>query len=376
MKIRAAVLKASPAQAPFAESRPLVIEELDLDPPGPEEVLVRIGAAGLCHSDLSVINGNRPRPVPMVLGHEAAGTVVQVGSAIRDLAPGDRVVMTFQPTCSACLPCAEGRPALCIPGAEANGRGVLMSGDMRLHDGGTDVHHHCGVSAYADHAVVSRHSVVRVDAEDIPFAELALFGCAVQTGVGAVLNTCRVQPGQSVAIVGLGGVGLAALLGAVAAGATEIVAVDLSDDKLALAQELGATRIYNAAKDGLSDRIRADTGGGVDHAVELAGAAPAFELAYRITRRGGQTVTAGLPAPTAEFRLPAVNVVADERTVKGSYMGSCVPQRDIPRFIRMYRAGQLPVDRLLTRTLRLDEINEGFDLLDRGEAIRQVVVFD
>ncbi len=376
MKIRAAVLKASPAQAPFAESRPLVIEELDLDPPGPEEVLVRIGAAGLCHSDLSVINGNRPRPVPMVLGHEAAGTVVQVGSAIRDLAPGDRVVMTFQPTCGACLPCAEGRPALCIPGAEANGRGVLMSGDMRLHDGGTDVHHHCGVSAYADHAVVSRHSVVRVDAEDIPFAELALFGCAVQTGVGAVLNTCRVQPGQSVAIVGLGGVGLAALLGAVAAGATEIVAVDLSDDKLALAQELGATRIYNAAKDGLSDRIRANTGGGVDHAVELAGAAPAFELAYRITRRGGQTVTAGLPAPTAEFRLPAVNVVADERTVKGSYMGSCVPQRDIPRFIRMYRAGQLPVDRLLTRTLRLDEINEGFDLLDRGEAIRQVVVFD
>ncbi|QIR85069.1 zinc-dependent alcohol dehydrogenase family protein [Paracoccus sp. AK26] len=376
MKIRAAVLKASPAQAPFAESRPLVIEELDLDPPGPEEVLVRIGAAGLCHSDLSVINGNRPRPVPMVLGHEAAGTVVQVGSAIRDLAPGDRVVMTFQPTCGACLPCAEGRPALCIPGAEANGRGVLMSGDMRLHDGGTDVHHHCGVSAYADHAVVSRHSVVRVDAEDIPFSELALFGCAVQTGVGAVLNTCRVQPGQSVAIVGLGGVGLAALLGAVAAGATEIVAVDLSDDKLALAQELGATRIYNAAEDGLSDRIRTDTGGGVDHAVELAGAAPAFELAYRITRRGGQTVTAGLPAPTAEFRLPAVNVVADERTVKGSYMGSCVPQRDIPRFIRMYRAGQLPVDRLLTRTLRLDEINEGFDLLDRGEAIRQVVVFD
>ena len=376
MKIRAAVLKASPAQAPFAESRPLVIEELDLDPPGPEEVLVRIGAAGLCHSDLSVINGNRPRPVPMVLGHEAAGTVVQVGSAIRDLAPGDRVVMTFQPTCGACLPCAEGRPALCIPGAEANGRGVLMSGDMRLHDGGTDVHHHCGVSAYADHAVVSRHSVVRVDAEDIPFSELALFGCAVQTGVGAVLSTCRVQSGQRVAIVGLGGVGLAALLGAVAAGATEIVAVDLSDDKLALAQELGATRIYNAAKDGLSDRIRADTGGGVDHAVELAGAAPAFELAYRITRRGGQTVTAGLPAPTAEFRLPAVNVVADERTVKGSYMGSCVPQRDIPRFIRMYRAGQLPVDRLLTRTLRLDEINEGFDLLDRGEAIRQVVVFD
>lgn len=376
MKICAAVLTSSPATAPFADSRPLEIRELDLDSPGPEEVLVRIGAAGLCHSDLSVINGNRPRPVPMVLGHEAAGTVVQVGTAIRDLVPGDRVVMTFQPTCGACLPCAEGRPALCIPGAEANGKGVLMSGTIRLHDRGGAVHHHCGVSAYADHAVVSRHSVVRVDADDIPFAELALFGCAVQTGVGAVLNTCRVQPGQSVAIVGLGGVGLAALLGAVAAGATEIVAIDLSNDKLALARDLGATRVYNAAEPQVADRIRAETGGGVDHAVELAGAVPAFELAYKITRRGGQTVTAGLAAPTAEFRIPAVNVVADERTVKGSYMGSCVPQRDIPRFIRMYRAGLLPVNRLLTGTLTLDRINEGFDLLDRGEAIRQVVVFD
>ncbi|WP_347139650.1 zinc-dependent alcohol dehydrogenase family protein [Paracoccus sp. SSK6] len=376
MKIRAAVLKSSPAVAPFAESRPLVIEDLELDPPGPEEVLVKIGAAGLCHSDLSVINGNRPRPVPMVLGHEAAGTVVQVGSAIRDLTAGDRVVMTFQPTCGACLPCAEGRPALCIPGAEANGKGILMSGAMRLHGGGHDVHHHCGVSAYADHAVVSRHSVVKVDADDIPFAELALFGCAVQTGVGAVLNTCRVQPGQSVAIVGLGGVGLAALLGAVAAGATEIVAIDLSDDKLALARDLGATRVFNAAEEGIVERIRAETGGGVDHAVELAGAAPAFHLAYGLTRRGGQTVTAGLASPTAEFRIPAVNIVADERVVKGSYMGSCVPQRDIPRFIRMYRAGLLPVDRLLTRTLTLDQINEGFDMLDRGEAIRQVVLFD
>ncbi|TBN39023.1 alcohol dehydrogenase [Paracoccus subflavus] len=378
MKTRAAVLKSSPASAPFADSRPLVIETVELDPPGPDEVLVKIGAAGLCHSDLSVINGNRPRPVPMVLGHEAAGTIVRIGSAIRDLRPGDRVVMTFQPTCGSCLPCAEGRPALCIPGAEANGRGVLMSGAIRLHDCHDHhaIHHHCGVSGYAEYAVISRHSLVRVDADDIPFEELALFGCAVQTGVGAILNTCRVQPGQSVAIVGLGGVGLAALLGAVAAGATDILAIDLSDDKLSVARDLGATRIYNAAEPGLVETIRADSGGGVDHAVELAGAVPAFELAYAITRRGGQTVTAGLAAPTAEFRIPAVNVVADERTVKGSYMGSCVPQRDIPRFIRLYRAGKLPVNRLLTGRLRLEDINEGFDLLDQGKAIRQVVVFD
>lgn len=378
MKIRAAILKQSPAAAPFAQSRPLSIEEIELDPPGPEELLVRIGAAGLCHSDLSVINGNRPRQTPMVLGHEAAGTVVEVGAGIRDLAPGDRVVMTFQPSCGHCLPCAEGRPALCIPGAEANGKGVMMAGGVRLHDEHDhhDIHHHCGISGYADHAVVSRHSVVRVDAPDVPFAELALFGCAVQTGVGAIINTCRVQPGQSVAIVGLGGVGLAALLGAVAAGATEIIAIDLSQEKLAIARSLGATRTYNASGENVIEEVRKDTGGGVDHAVEVAGAAPAFDLAYRITRRGGQTVSAGLASPTAEFRIPAVNVVADERTVKGSYMGSCVPQRDIPRFISLYRAGKLPVDRLLTGVLSLDDINEGFDRLDRGEAIRQVVLFD
>ena len=377
MKTRAAVLKASPVQAPYAQSLPLVIEEVELDPPGPEELLIKIGAAGLCHSDLSVINGNRPRPTPMVLGHEAAGTVVQVGSAIADFQEGDRVVMTFQPSCGRCLPCAEGRAALCIPGAKANGAGVLMSGDVRLHDAHDyhEIHHHCGVSGYAEYAVVSRHSVVKVDAPDVPFAELALFGCAVQTGVGAVVNTCRVQPGQSVAVVGLGGVGLAALLGAVAAGATEIVAVDLSAEKLAKAKELGATRCYQADEPGVVERIRAETGGGVDHAVEAAGAAPAFELAYKITRRGGQTVTAGLAAPSAEFRIPAVSLVADERTVKGSYMGSCVPQRDIPRFIALYRAGKLPVDKLLTGTLTLDQINEGFDRLDRGEAIRQVVLF-
>ena len=377
MKTRAAVLRHSPVSPPFAQSRPLVIEEVELDEPGPEELLIKIGAAGLCHSDLSVINGNRPRQTPMVLGHEAAGTVVKAGTAIKDLKAGDRVVMTFQPTCGHCLPCAEGRAALCIPGAEANGKGILMSGAIRIHDfpAGHDIYHHCGVSAYAEYAVISRSSVVKVGA-DLPFAELALFGCAVQTGVGAIINTCKVQPGQSVAIVGLGGVGLAALLGAVAAGATEIVAIDLSEEKLRIAAELGATRTYLASREDVAETIRADTGGGVDHAVELAGAVPAFELAYKITRRGGQTVTAGLASPTSQFRIPAVNQVGDERTVMGSYMGSCVPQRDIPRFIALYRTGKLPVNKLLTGVLTLEQINEGFDPLDQGKAIRQVIVFD
>lgn len=377
MKTRAAVLRHSPVSAPYAQSRPLIIEEVQLDAPGSEELLIKIGAAGLCHSDLSVINGNRPRQTPMVLGHEAAGTVIQVGSAIKDLKEGDKVVMTFQPTCGHCLPCAEGRAALCIPGAVANGKGVLMSGAIRIHDfpQGHDIYHHCGVSAYADYAVISRTSVVKVD-NDLSFAELALFGCAVQTGVGAMINTCKVQPGQSVAIIGLGGVGLAALLGAVAAGATEIIAIDLSEEKLRVATELGATKTYLASENDIVEKIRNYTHDGVDHAVELAGAVPAFELAYKITKRGGQTVTAGLAAPTAEFKIPAVNLVADERTVKGSYMGSCVPQRDIPRYIALYQAGKLPVNKLLTGTLKLEDINEGFDLLDQGKAIRQVIVFD
>ncbi|MDO5606707.1 MAG: zinc-dependent alcohol dehydrogenase family protein [Paracoccus sp. (in: a-proteobacteria)] len=378
MQTRAAVLRHAPAATPYAQTRPLGIETLDLDPPGPGEVLVRIRAAGLCHSDLSVINGDRPRQTPMVLGHEAAGEVVHTGPGVDDLAPGDRVVMTFQPVCGHCLPCAEGRAALCIPGAAANGKGEMLAGGVRLHEGAdhAPIHHLCGVAGFAEYAVISRCSMVRVDAPDVPFSHLALFGCAVQTGVGAVFNTCRVRPGESVAIVGMGGVGLAALLGAVAAGATRIVAVDLSDDKLTLARDLGATHVYNAGQPEIAARIRAETGGGVDHALEFAGAVPAFELAYAITKRGGQTATAGLAHHAAQFSLPAVGLVAEERVVRGSYMGSCVPSRDIPRFIDLFRSGRLPVDRLLTGTLTLDQINEGFDRLASGAAIRQVVLFD
>src|SRR5947208_11593984 len=229
MKIKAAVLRAMDAKPPFAESRPLSIEDIDLAPPGPGEILVRIGAAGLCHSDLSVINGHRPRPMPMALGHEAAGTVEALGEGVLDLQRGDHVVLVFVPSCGHCEPCAEGRPALCEPGAAANGAGTLLSGAHRLHrPDGTPVHHHLGVSAFADYATVSRRSLVKIDPE-LPLDEAALFGCAVLTGVGAVVNTAQVSPGSTVAVVGLGGVGLASVLGAVASGASRIVAVGLSD---------------------------------------------------------------------------------------------------------------------------------------------------
>ena len=374
MKIKAAVLHAMNAKPPFAESRPLSIEEIDLAPPGPGEILVKIGAAGLCHSDLSVINGHRPRPMPMALGHEAAGIVEALGEGVTDLRRGDHVVLVFVPSCGHCEPCAEGRPALCEPGAAANGAGTLLSGARRLSLGGEAIHHHLGCSAFAEYATVSRRSAVRIDGA-LPLDEAALFGCAVLTGVGAVVNTARVRVGSSVAIVGLGGVGLAALLGANAAGARQIVAVDLSDDKLELAKALGATHTFNAANPDCKDEIRQATSGGVGFALEFAGSVRALELAYGITRRGGTTVTAGLPSPTAMFPLPAVNLVAEERTVKGSYIGTCVPSRDIPRYIDLYRQGKLAVNRLMSGWLNLEEINEGFDLLSEGKAVRQVVVF-
>ncbi len=374
MKISAAVLTQSGLPAPYATSRPLAIREIDLDGPGIGEVLVEIRAAGLCHSDLSVIEGNRPRPLPMALGHEAAGIVVAVGPGVDDLVAGDHVACVFVPSCGACVSCAEGRPALCEPGASANGAGTLLSGARRLSCEGVSVNHHLGVSAFASHATLSRRSLVKID-RALAFEHAALFGCAVLTGVGAVVNAAAVKPGTSVAVIGLGGVGLAALLGAKAAGAERIIAVDRMPAKLQLALELGATDAVVAGEDA-AGHIRQLTGGGVDQAIELAGAAPALELAYWITRRGGTVVTAGLPGPNALLSLPAVSLVAEEKTIRGSYLGSCVPARDIPRFIRLFQRGLLPVDRLLTHRLPLSRINEGFDLLRSGEAVRTVVTPD
>ena len=372
MKITAAVLREIGRPAPYARSMPLSLEQVELDAAGPGEVLVRIRAAGLCHSDLSVIDGNRPRPMPMVLGHEAAGVVEQVGVGVTGLARGDHVVAAFVPSCGHCGPCDAGRPALCEPGFAANSAGTLLAGGRRLHDANGEVNHHLGVSGFADHAVLAANSLVRVPG-DLPFAEAALFGCAVITGVGAVVNTAAMPRGASVAVVGLGGVGLASLLAAKMLDAEHIVAIDLNDAKLATARELGATAAVNAADPDAADKVRDLTRGGVAFAFEMAGAARAFELAYRITRRGGTTVSAGLSHPDQRFSLPHLGLVAEERTIKGSYLGSCVPSRDIPRYIDWYRAGRLPVNRLLSERIRLEDINGAFDRLAAGASIRQVI---
>jgi len=375
MKTRAAVLNAMGATAPYAKSRPLTIETLELKSPGPGEVLVKMAAAGLCHSDLSVINGDRPRPTPMALGHEAAGVVEEPGAGVTDLKRGDHVVLIFIPSCGHCMPCAEGRPALCEKGAASNTAGTLLSGERRLFRGdGTPVNHHMGTSAFAEYAVVSRYSLVKIDPE-LPLDEAALFGCAVLTGVGAVVNTGQVRAGSSVAVVGLGGVGLASILGAVASGARSVIAVDISDEKLKLAGELGATHLFNAADPDVVQKVKDATKGGVDYAIEMAGSTRAFETAYRITRRGGTTITAGLPNPSATWAMPSTHLVAEERTIKCSYIGTCVPQRDLPRYIELYQQGKMPVKRLMTHKIRLEDINEGFDRLHEGKAVRQVVTF-
>jgi len=373
-RVRAAVLEAMGLPAPYADSRPLKIREVELDPPGAGEVRVKVLAAGLCHSDLSVINGDRPRPLPMVIGHESAGEVIECGPGVHDLAPGDRVAMVFMPSCGGCLPCQEGRPALCEPGAASNGAGTLLGGARRLHLDGRPLNHHVGVSCFAEQCVVSRKSCVKVDPTLTP-AEAALFGCAVLTGAGAVFNTARLPAGSTAAVIGLGGVGFSALLAVVASGARRVVAVDLSDDKLALARELGATDAVNARDPEAAQQVRALTAGGVDVAFEMAGAIPAMELAWAVTRRGGSTVSSGLPHPDKRFALPPVQMVAEERTLRGSYLGSGVPARDLPRYIEMYRRGQLPVDRLMGRQLALDDINVGLDRLATGEAMRDVVMF-
>lgn len=376
MKTVATVLDRMGHEPPFAESRPLERVTLDLDPPQPGELLIRVRAAGLCHSDLSVITGKRPRVMPMALGHEAAGEVVETGSPDSAFSAGDHVVLAFVPACGTCSFCLQDRPALCERGAAANNEGTLLGGHHRMHAAdGSPVHHHLGVSAFSDHIVVSERSAVTVP-DDLPFEIAALFGCAVLTGAGAMLNTAAESlPARSVGVFGLGGVGLAALIAAKAQGATEIVAVDRVPAKLELALELGATVTIDATDGDISERIRAATDGGVEVAVETVGHEAVLAEAYAATRRGGLTVTAGLPHPDGELTIPALSLVAEERTLKGSYLGSCVPSRDIPRFIEMYRDGILPVDRLLSHTLSPDQINEGFDRLASGEAVRQVVLF-
>jgi alcohol dehydrogenase len=349
----------------------MTIQEVELDDPGPGEVLVRIDAVGLCHSDLSVVDGNRPRPLPMLLGHEAAGTILEVGLGAFGVTAGDRVVLVYVPSCGLCTYCGSGQPALCSPAAASNAHGDLLRGGTRLHDpNGEHIRHHLGVSGFATHAVVDRNSVVVIDST-VPASVAALFGCAALTGFGAVTRTAAVRPGESVAVFGLGGVGLAVVMSAAAAGAHPVIAVDPIADKRALAREIGAT--HDCAPDELTDLLTSVSPGGVDWAFEVVGSAAAFGGAYDATKRGGGTVSVGLPHPDTRVEFSVLSLVAGNRCVRGSYMGSAQPQRDIPAMIALWQAGRLPVDRLMSAELGLDDLNMALDALADGVAIRQVL---
>ena len=367
MKIIGAVLEEVGRPGPWAQTQPLTVAELELDDPGSGEVLVAMEAAGVCHSDLSVVDGNRARPGPMLLGHEACGRVTALGADVTDLRVGQRVVMTFLPRCGHCAGCATAGRVPCGPGSASNTAGELLGGGRRLTRDGQPVNHHLGVSAFATHAVVDTRSIVAVD-DDIPVEVATLLGCAVLTGGGALINAAPPEPGQSVMVVGLGGVGMAALITAGALGVDTVIAVDGVESKRDRARELGATTVLDPGELA-SGGVRADV------VVEAAGSARAFEAALAATAPGGRTVTVGLPHPDARAAVSPLQLVAEARTIIGSYLGSAVPSRDIPRFARWWREGRLPVEELLSSRIGLDEINVAMDELAAGRAVRQLIQF-
>jgi len=374
MKTKSAVLYEMGKPRPYADSQPLVIEDLELDKPGPGEVMVEVVGAGLCHSDLSTIDASRPRPMPMVLGHEASGVVREVGVGVTSVKVDDHVVFSYVPMCGRCQCCGAGRPALCEKGAAANLAGTLLSGGVRFSKNGSRILHHLGVAGFSQLTVCAAESLVVID-RTFPLEKAALFGCAVLTGVGAVVNTAKVSPGESVVVFGLGGVGLSAVMGAKLAGASKIIAVDRLTSKFEVAKRLGASDCIDAGNTDVVARVMELTGGGADYAFEAVGNANVLATAYNSVRRGGTCVSVGLPHPNQQVSIQAVSLAAQEKTLRGSYMGSAVPARDVPRYMGLYQKGLLPVDELVSPSIALEEINMGFDRLADGAAIRQLIRF-
>ncbi|WP_029000963.1 zinc-binding dehydrogenase [Azohydromonas australica] len=374
MRMTAAVMYEQGLPAPFAQSRPFRIEEVELEGPGEGEVLVEIRGAGLCHSDLSVVEGLRKRPLPIVGGHEGAGIVREVGRGVTECQPGDHVAMAAVAGCGKCRTCVSGRPGLCQAVSGARNEGLLATGARRLRllDGGR-LNHYSGISVYAQYAVVVPQALVKLP-KDVPFDVGALFGCAVVTGAGAVFNSAKVRQGASVAVIGLGGVGLTAVMAAREAGASKIIGIDVLPGKFDLARAVGATDCVDARDPHVVQQVLDLTDGGVDFAFEVSGNLSALEMAQKITVRGGEVVGVGLGKATATFTVAHLPWVAEEKVLRGSMMGGGVPQDDIPRYADLYLRGRLPVDRLRSDHIGFDQLNEGFDLLHGGGVVRQILL--
>ena len=364
MRIRAALLPETGAR--------LEVVELDLAPPGPGEVLVRLRASGVCHSDLNAIDGTAETRCPAVLGHEGAGVVEAVGPGVA-LRAGAHVALSWMPSCGRCEECLRDLAHLCRTAWKAMGHGGLFDGTPRLSRNGEPVYHYSLLSTFADHAVVPERCCVPVP-DNVPFDVAGLVGCAITTGIGAVWNTARVQVGDRVAVVGCGGVGLSALLGAVDAGASPVVAVDIAQEKLERALELGATHavLWAGTAEATAEAVVSATGG-VDYAFEATGSPEAARAAFLSTRARGAAVLIGIPRADAEVSLPALSIPRLERRVLGSIYGSSRPDRDFPKILDLYRRGRLPLDRLISHRLPLEQVEEAFRLMSSRQAIRVIL---
>ena len=366
MRIAAAVLEHTEG--------PLVVTGLELAPPGPGEVLVRLHASGVCHSDWNAVDGTAPTRCPAVLGHEGAGVVEATGPGVTRVRPGDHVALSWAPSCGACEECLRGLTQLCSTAWPAMGTGGLMDGTPRLSREGEPVYHYSFISSFAEATVLPEQSCVPIP-KDVPFAIAGLVGCAVSTGVGAVWRTAQVRPGERVAVIGCGGVGLSALLGALAAGAGTVVAVDANPRKLEVARELGAdeTVLWAGNAADTAAAVAEASGGGVDYAIEATGRPEAMQAAFLSTRARGAAVLIGIPREDAVLELPALTIPRLERRVLGSIYGSSRPERDFALSLDLYRRGRLPLDRLISHTLPLEEIDRAFELMRTGEALRVVL---
>ena len=365
MKMKAAVL--------YEPNTPLVVETVDLDEPKDDEVLVRIAAAGVCHSDYHVMVGEWTLPLPIVLGHEAAGIVEKVGANVTTVAPRQHVILNFRANCGACHYCTIGRPVLC-DGIESP-RWQMFDGTVRLHRNGEPINHFTRLATFAEYAVIPQSGAVPVR-EDMPLDRAALIGCSVMTGVGAAINTVHVEPGSSVVVVGCGGVGLNVVQGAVLAGAGRIVAVDTLDNKLKFAREFGATDTVNAGNGDAVAQVLDMTNGGVDYAFEAIGNSQTILQTYEMTRPGGTTVVVGMAPENDKITLNALSLPRTERAIVGSWYGSARPRVDLPRMADLYLSGRLKIDEMISRTYKLDDINSAYDALIGGEVARSIITFD
>lgn len=358
----------------YEANTPLVIEEVQLDDPGPNEVLVKMAASGVCRSDLHVMKGEWPTPLPIVLGHEAAGRVAAVGANVARVKAGDPIIISFAPYCGHCTYCTTGRTHLCAT-MRAEPAGMLPGGHTRLAKDGKPIYHFARTASFAEYAVIHESGAVPIGPET-PLELAALVGCAVTTGVGAVLNTAQVPPGSTVAVIGCGGVGLNVIQGARLVNAARIIAVDISQEKLEFAERFGATDTIDAREEDPVRAIRALTDGGVDFAFEVLGSGPTVRTAFDAVRQGGTAVVVGMGAHGEDAPIDTRMISSLEKTLKGSFYGSARTSVDMPRYVALAQAGKLALDALVTRRYPLAEINEAYAALDRGEVGRGLIVFD